>query len=57
MTFPDIATEIVRMAEADQLMRTGAFDPDVDRRNTAAQEVYRRLGMNGEHYQVFEWMK
>ena len=39
-------------------------DPDirgirlyVDRRNTIAQEVYTRLGMNGEHYQVFEWMK
>lgn len=29
----------------------------VDRRNTRAQEVYRRLGMNGDHYQVFEWMK
>lgn len=29
----------------------------VDRRNTAAQDVYRRLGMNGDHYQVFEWMK
>ena len=29
----------------------------VDRRNTSAQEVYTRLGMNGEHYQVFEWMK
>ncbi len=29
----------------------------VDRRNTPAQEVYRRLGMNGEHYQVYEWMK
>jgi GNAT superfamily N-acetyltransferase len=29
----------------------------VDRRNEPAQEVYRRLGMNGEHYQVFEWMK
>jgi GNAT superfamily N-acetyltransferase len=29
----------------------------VDRRNTSAQEVYRRLGMNGEHYLVFEWMK
>lgn len=29
----------------------------VDRRNTAAQQVYTRLGMNGEHYQVFEWMK
>ena len=29
----------------------------VDRRNAAAQAVYTRLGMNGEHYQVFEWMK
>jgi len=29
----------------------------VDRRNQRAQEVYARLGMNGEHYQVFEWMK
>ena len=29
----------------------------VDRRNTVAQEVYRRLGMNGDHYLVFEWMK
>ena len=29
----------------------------VDRRNKAAQDVYRRLGMNGDHYQVFEWMK
>jgi GNAT superfamily N-acetyltransferase len=29
----------------------------VDRRNTRAQTVYTQLGMNGEHYQVFEWMK
>jgi len=29
----------------------------VDRRNTSAQDVYRRSGMNGEHYLVFEWMK
>ena len=29
----------------------------VDKRNTAAQEVYTRLGMNGEHYLVFEWMR
>lgn len=29
----------------------------VDKRNTPAQEVYTRLGMNGEHYLVFEWMK
>ena len=29
----------------------------VDRRNDPAQQVYAKLGMNGEHYQVFEWMK
>ncbi len=29
----------------------------VDDRNQPAQEVYARLGMNGEHYKVFEWMK
>jgi GNAT superfamily N-acetyltransferase len=29
----------------------------VDKRNTRAQAVYARLGMDGEHYQVFEWMK
>jgi GNAT superfamily N-acetyltransferase len=29
----------------------------VDRRNSVAREVYRRLGMDGDHYLVFEWMK
>ena len=29
----------------------------VDHRNTAAQQVYQRLGMDGEHYRLFEWMK
>lgn len=29
----------------------------VDETNTAAREVYARLGMNGEHYRVFEWIK
>lgn len=39
-------------------------DPDlkgirlyVDKNNHDAQEVYKNLGMNGEHYSVFEWMK
>lgn len=39
-------------------------DPDlkgirlyVDKTNQAAQKVYTGLGMNGEHYTVFEWMK
>ncbi len=29
----------------------------VDKTNANAQKVYQQLGMNGEHYQVFEWMK
>lgn len=29
----------------------------VDTRNIAAQQVYERLGMDGGHYRVFEWMK
>ena len=28
----------------------------VDKTNLAAQKVYEKLGMNGEHYQIFEWM-
>ncbi len=28
----------------------------VDKSNTAAQRVYQKLGMNGEHYQLYEWM-
>ena len=29
----------------------------VDKRNTAAQRVYTRLGMTREHYDLFEWLK
>jgi predicted GNAT family acetyltransferase len=29
----------------------------VDRSNINAQSVYSRVGMDGDHYQVFEWMK
>jgi GNAT superfamily N-acetyltransferase len=29
----------------------------VDSRNAAAHRVYESLGMNGDHYQVFEWLK
>ena len=29
----------------------------VDRRNTAAQRVYERLGMSREHYEMFEWLR
>jgi len=29
----------------------------VDLSNKNAREVYKAIGMNGEHYQLFEWMK
>jgi GNAT superfamily N-acetyltransferase len=29
----------------------------VDIGNRRAQQVYERLGMNGDHYRLFEWMK
>jgi len=29
----------------------------VDKRNVSAQKVYEKLGMDGEHYRFFEWMK
>jgi ribosomal protein S18 acetylase RimI-like enzyme len=39
-------------------------DPDlrgirlyVDKSNKSAQSTYEKIGMNGEHYTVYEWMK
>lgn len=29
----------------------------VDNTNTSARKVYKGLGMNGDHYSVFEWIK
>ena len=29
----------------------------VDQSNRNAQKVYRQLGMDGDHYQLYEWMK
>ena len=46
---------VMKIAERDRNIR--GIRLYVDKRNTSAQEVYRRMGMNGEHYQVFEWMK
>jgi GNAT superfamily N-acetyltransferase len=46
---------VQRLAQAEDSVR--GIRLYVDRRNTRAQQVYTRLGMDGEHYQVFEWMK
>jgi GNAT superfamily N-acetyltransferase len=46
---------VQRFVNADDSLR--GIRLYVDRRNVSAQAVYAKLGMNGEHYQVFEWMK
>jgi len=46
---------IQALARTDESVR--AIRLYVDRRNAAAHKVYESLGMNGDHYQVFEWLK
>lgn len=46
---------VKRIAESNESVK--GIRLYVDRTNTAAQDVYRRLGMNGDHYMTFEWMK
>jgi ribosomal protein S18 acetylase RimI-like enzyme len=48
----------------EELQQLIAADPHVrgmrlyvDKRNVSAQQTYAQLGMNGDHYQVFEKMK
>lgn len=48
----------------DYLVSVLERDPDVagirlyvDRTNIRARKVYEAIGMDGEHYQLFEWMK
>jgi ribosomal protein S18 acetylase RimI-like enzyme len=48
----------------NHLMQLVETDPDlkgirlyVDKTNTPAQKIYQKIGMNGDHYTVYEWMK
>ncbi|KAH3746244.1 GNAT family N-acetyltransferase [Pelomyxa schiedti] len=43
------------LAESDPMVK--GIRLYVDKRNTRAQEVYTKLGMCGDHYTAFEWMK
>ncbi len=43
-----------RVSETDGLRGIRLY---VDNRNDPAKQVYTALGMNNEHYQLFEWMK
>jgi GNAT superfamily N-acetyltransferase len=53
--YAGLYAHVQRLVQADDSVR--GIRLYVDRRNVSAQQVYTKLGMNGEHYQVFEWMK
>ena len=53
--YAGLYAHIKTIVQADETLR--GIRLYVDQRNKRAQEVYARLGMNGEHYRLFEWMK
>lgn len=53
--FKQLFQHIKTMAENDaQICGLRLY---VDRTNVRAKQVYQQLGMDGEHYEIFEWMK
>ena len=43
-----------QVEQSPQLMGLRLY---VDKRNKSAQEVYEKLGMSKEHYDLYEWLK
>ena len=43
-----------QVEESDELMGLRLY---VDKTNKSAQEVYEKLGMNKDHYELYEWLK
>lgn len=53
--FSQFYAHIKSIVEADE--NIGGLRLYVDKTNLPAQKTYAKVGMNGEHYQLFEWMK
>ena len=53
--FRRLYEHVKAMVEADDYLK--GLRLYVDRNNTAAKRAYEALGMDGQHYQVYEWMK
>jgi GNAT superfamily N-acetyltransferase len=54
-TFSNLYRWVQQMVNNDPNLR--GIRLYVDKRNLRAQQIYEKLGMNGEHYQMYEWMK
>ena len=53
--FSGFYSYIKNLAQADPNIR--GLRLYVDNSNSHAQKVYAKIGMNGDHYRLFEWMK
>lgn len=53
--FKKMYTHVHELVSADPDMK--GIRLYVDKTNTTAQKVYSGLGMNGDHYTVYEWIK
>ena len=53
--FTQLFQHVKSLAEADHHVH--GLRLYLDRHNARAKQVYQQLGMDGEHYEVFEWMK
>jgi GNAT superfamily N-acetyltransferase len=53
--FRGIYEHLKRMVEADESLR--GLRLYVEKGNTPAKRTYRTLGMDGSHYQMYEWLK
>jgi GNAT superfamily N-acetyltransferase len=53
--FKSVFSELKRMMKEDESVK--GLRLYVDKTNNNAIEVYKKLGMNGDHYQLFELMK
>lgn len=53
--YRQLYAHVKTLAESDP--QIGGIRLYVDKTNLTAQKTYANLGMNGQHYQVFEWMK
>jgi len=53
--FRALYQHVARIVECDSSLK--GLRLYVDRRNLAARKTYEALGMDGEHYQLYEWLK
>lgn len=53
--YKEMYNHIKQLVEADPDLK--GIRLYVDKNNTMAQNTYQKIGMNGEHYTVYEWMK